>query len=66
MSRRGQHPGMAHVTVGTGLDLCYDLVGSPHDPVVVLISGLGRPLIAWDDAFCELLVDEGFGEGIDA
>jgi pimeloyl-ACP methyl ester carboxylesterase len=51
---------MEHVTVGTGIDLCYEVLGSPADPVVVLIAGLGRQLIGWDDAFCELLADEGF------
>jgi pimeloyl-ACP methyl ester carboxylesterase len=51
---------MEHVKVGTGIELCYELRGAPEDPVVVLIAGLGRPLIGWDDAFCQLLVKGGF------
>jgi pimeloyl-ACP methyl ester carboxylesterase len=51
---------MERVRVGTGLDLCYELLGSSEDPVVVLVAGLGRQLIGWDDAFCALLVEQGF------
>jgi len=46
--------------VGTGIELCYDLRGAPEDPAIVLIAGLGRQLIGWDEAFCDLLVDRGF------
>jgi len=56
----GQHPGMEHAKVGTGVELCYERRGAPPDPVVVLIAGLGRQLIGWDDAFCDLLVARGF------
>ncbi len=52
---------MERTEVGTGVELCYDRLGSPADPVVVLVAGLGRQLIGWDDSFCELLVDQGFG-----
>jgi pimeloyl-ACP methyl ester carboxylesterase len=48
------------IEVGTGIELCYELRGSSDDPVVVLIAGLGRQLIGWDDAFCDLIVEEGF------
>ncbi|HEY5024909.1 MAG TPA: alpha/beta hydrolase [Acidimicrobiales bacterium] len=51
---------MERATVGTGIELCYELQGSPGDPVVVLIAGLGRQLIGWDDAFCDSLTDAGF------
>ncbi len=50
---------MERVKVETGIELCYELLGPPAGPVVVLIAGLGRQLIGWDDAFCALLVDEG-------
>ncbi len=46
--------------MGTGIELCYDLSGAPEDPVIVLIAGLGRQLIGWDDSFCEALVAQGF------
>ncbi|HVA03473.1 MAG TPA: alpha/beta hydrolase [Acidimicrobiales bacterium] len=51
---------MEHIDLGTGIELCYEWRGAPGDPVVVLIAGLGRQLIGWDDSFCQLLVDEGF------
>lgn len=51
---------MGRADVGRGIELCYELLGAPQDPVVVLITGLGRQLIGWDDAFCELLVEQGF------
>jgi len=47
-----------HTTVGD-IDLAYNTLGEATDPPVVLISGLGAQLIAWDDAFCQQLVDRG-------
>jgi len=46
--------------VGRGIELCYELLGTPPGPVVVLVAGLGRQLIGWDDAFCDQLVTRGF------
>jgi len=34
-----------------GIELEYDAIGSPGDPPVLLIMGLGAQLIAWDDEF---------------
>ena len=48
-----------YATVGE-VSLCYELLGSAPDPVVVLVSGLGRSLIGWDDRFCTMVVDAGF------
>lgn len=50
---------MDRVAVGD-VELCYELLGAAGDPVVVLIAGLGRQLIGWDDDFCALIVAEGF------
>jgi pimeloyl-ACP methyl ester carboxylesterase len=47
-----------HTAVGD-IDLAYNTLGEATDPPVVLISGLGAQLIAWDDAFCQQLVDRG-------
>src|SRR5215213_10545120 len=47
-----------HTAVGD-IDIAYNTVGKPTDPPVLLISGLGAQLIAWDDAFCQELVDRG-------
>jgi len=47
-------------TVAVGdVELCYELLGDAADPVVLLIAGLGRQLIGWDDGFCALLVAAG-------
>jgi pimeloyl-ACP methyl ester carboxylesterase len=42
------------------VSICYELTGRATDPVFVLIAGLGRQLLGWDEAFCHLLVDRGF------
>ncbi len=43
-----------------GLDLCYERIGDPSRPAILLIMGLGTQMIAWPDAFCGLLADRGF------
>lgn len=43
-----------------GLELEYDTFGSPSDPPLVLVMGLGAQMITWDAAFCELLAAQGF------
>ncbi len=47
-----------HTAVGD-IDIAYNTLGKATDPPVLLISGLGAQLIAWDDAFCNELVDRG-------
>ena len=47
-----------HTAVGD-IDIAYNTLGKATDPPVLLISGLGAQLIAWDDAFCQELVDRG-------
>ena len=47
-----------HTAVGD-IDVAYNTLGEATDFPVVLISGLGAQLIAWDDAFCQELVDRG-------
>jgi len=42
------------------IELCYEVRGSRTDPTVLLVAGLGRQLIGWDDGFCDELVAEGF------
>ena len=50
---------MEHAEAVGGVELCYELLGAPADPVVVLIAGLGRQLIGWDDGFCDLARGRG-------
>ncbi len=46
-------------TVGD-VDLCYETFGSPTEPAMLLVMGLGTQMIAWPDGFCERLADAGF------
>jgi pimeloyl-ACP methyl ester carboxylesterase len=48
------------VDVGRGVRLCYERLGSPSDPPLLLIMGLGQQLLAWSDEFCAALVARGF------
>jgi pimeloyl-ACP methyl ester carboxylesterase len=42
-----------------GLELEHDTFGDPAARPVLLIMGLGTQMIAWDEEFCEALVDRG-------
>jgi pimeloyl-ACP methyl ester carboxylesterase len=42
------------------LDICYETFGSPDDPPLLLVMGLGTQLVAWPVGFCEQLVERGF------
>jgi pimeloyl-ACP methyl ester carboxylesterase len=43
-----------------GLELCYETFGSPADPPLLLIMGLGAQMILWDEDFCAELTQRGF------
>jgi len=43
-----------------GIEIEYEVFGSPDDPALLLVMGLGAQLIAWDDDLCRLLVEQGF------
>ena len=43
-----------------GVEICYETVGDPADPAVLLIHGHGAQLISWDEA----LIDELVGLGL--
>ncbi len=47
------------IVTSNGLTLAYEQFGRDHDPVLLLIMGLGTQLIAWPDAFCQALADSG-------
>ncbi len=47
-------------TLATGITLCYREHGSPDDPTMLLVAGLGEDLIAWESRFVESLVRSGF------
>ena len=46
-------------TVGE-IELCFETFGSPNDPALLLIMGLGTQMIAWHESFCEELAGRGF------
>ncbi len=46
-------------TVG-GLELCFEEIGDAAARPLLLIMGLGGPMIWWDDEFCALIADRGF------
>ncbi len=53
-------PPMKPSTVAAnGIDIAYETFGSPSDPPVVLVMGLGTQMIAWPDPFCADLADRG-------
>lgn len=45
--------------VGRGITLCYETFGDRANPTALLIMGLGTQMIAWQDDFCEALVERG-------
>src|SRR4051794_22212911 len=51
-------PAVRYETVGP-IRLAYATTGDASAPPVLLISGLGGQLIAWEDDFCTELVDRG-------
>ncbi|EXI72889.1 MAG TPA: alpha/beta hydrolase [Candidatus Accumulibacter phosphatis] len=51
--------GEAFATVN-GVEICYQSLGDPGAPAILLIMGLGMQLVAWPDAFCNGLVGQGF------
>jgi pimeloyl-ACP methyl ester carboxylesterase len=42
-----------------GIELCYETIGDPRDPALLLVSGLGSQLITWSDEWCRVLADRG-------
>lgn len=43
-----------------GIDVCYETLGDPADPALLLVMGHGMQLDAWDRAFCERFVARGY------
>jgi pimeloyl-ACP methyl ester carboxylesterase len=46
--------------LSTGVELCYQTFGDPAADPLILVMGLGGPMIWWDDALCSQLADAGF------
>jgi pimeloyl-ACP methyl ester carboxylesterase len=49
------------VDVGRGIELCYEQIGDPNDPPIVLIGGLGQQLHgSWPTDFVTALAGRGY------
>jgi pimeloyl-ACP methyl ester carboxylesterase len=42
-----------------GVELCTESFGSPADPAILLIMGIGGSMLWWEEGFCRLLADGG-------
>ena len=43
-----------------GIEIEYDTFGSPTDPALLLVMGLGMQLTGWEPGLCTLLAERGF------
>jgi pimeloyl-ACP methyl ester carboxylesterase len=43
-----------------GIEIEYDTFGSPTDPALLLVMGLGMQLTAWEPGLCEQFAERGF------
>jgi pimeloyl-ACP methyl ester carboxylesterase len=41
------------------IELCYESIGDPSDPALLLVMGLGFQLVHWPDELCRALAREG-------
>ncbi len=54
-------PEQVVVDVGRGIELCYEQIGDPNDPPIVLIGGLGQQLHgSWPTDFAIALAGRGY------
>lgn len=52
--------GELRAPVSPGIELCYQTFGDPAAQPLLLVMGLGGPMIWWDPDFCRLLAGAGF------
>ncbi|MBC9734933.1 alpha/beta fold hydrolase [Nocardioides sp. zg-578] len=66
MSARSSEPGSVAVSaelfapVRPEVELCYQTFGDPDDEPLLLVMGLGGPMIWWDAELCRMLAAAGF------
>lgn len=51
---------MPRAAVAEGIEIYHETFGDPADPAMLLISGLGTQMIAWDPELCQALAGRGF------
>ncbi len=42
------------------IEICFEAFGSPDDPAMLLVMGLGTQMIAWPEGFCRQLARRGY------
>lgn len=52
--------GEQFASLPTGIDICFETFGSPDDPAILLVMGLGGPMGWWTTEFCERLSTRGY------
>jgi len=52
--------GEQFASLPSGIDICYETFGSPQDPAILLVMGLGGPMGWWDPGFCNRLSSRGY------
>ncbi len=55
-----EHGSEAMAHLDTGIDICFNTVGDPKNPPLLLVMGLSGPLIWWSRRWCEMLASRGF------
>ncbi len=50
----------AMVVNANDIEIVYDAFGNPEAPPILLIMGLGRQMISWDNQFCTQLSERGY------
>jgi pimeloyl-ACP methyl ester carboxylesterase len=49
-----------HIARAGEIEICYETFGSPRDPALLLVMGLGTQMVAWPVGFLERLTAQGF------
>src|SRR5688572_5409910 len=42
------------------IEICFETFGSPEDPAMLLVMGLGTQMVAWPEGLCSALAARGF------
>ena len=48
------------IVSANGIQICYDALGNPNNPALLMVAGLGMQLIGWDEEFCTMLAERGY------
>jgi pimeloyl-ACP methyl ester carboxylesterase len=53
-------PDGVRIAPANGIEIAYETFGSPDDPTMLLVMGIGMQMVSWPPALCRMLADEGF------